>query len=112
MQSMAGPVNPYRHAPPLSSLWCSFYRKYVDLAGNSTKRLDIIAQYWQLLAHPDDPRSGDFGYSKQDMQIFGSQEGFDVHESLEDAADRNISIMCIAYHLNNDCRHQYDMIIC
>ncbi|KAI9192234.1 hypothetical protein LWI28_019842 [Acer negundo] len=62
------------------------------LAGNSTKRLDIIAQYWQLLAHPDDPRSGGFGYSKQDMQRFGSQEGFDVHESLEDAADRNIRI--------------------
>ncbi|KAH7574040.1 hypothetical protein JRO89_XS03G0243500 [Xanthoceras sorbifolium] len=67
------------------------------LAGNSTKRLDIIAQYWQLLAHPDDPRSGDYGYSIEDMQRFGAQEGFDVHEALEDAADRNISIRLLQH---------------
>lgn len=62
------------------------------LAGNSSLSLDIIAQYWQLYAHPDDPHSGDYGYSKADMHKFGAHEGFDVYRALENAADRNISI--------------------
>lgn len=62
------------------------------LAGNSTRKLDIIAQYWQLEAHPGDPRSGDYGYSEEEMQRFGAQEGFDVYKSLEKAADRDIDL--------------------
>ncbi|KAI6680386.1 hypothetical protein NL676_034267 [Syzygium grande] len=45
------------------------------LAGNSTKKLDVIAQYWQLNARPDDPRSGDYGYSRSDMLRFGADLG-------------------------------------
>ncbi|KAG8375436.1 hypothetical protein BUALT_Bualt10G0099800 [Buddleja alternifolia] len=62
------------------------------LAGNSSQSLDIIAQYWQLIAHPQDPHSGDYGYSKDEMQRFGANEGFEVYRALENAADRNISI--------------------
>lgn len=62
------------------------------LAGNSSKSLDIIAQYWQLVAHPNDSRSGDFGYSDDEMEKFGANEGFQVYKALETAADRNISI--------------------
>ncbi|KAL7187229.1 hypothetical protein ACSBR1_037323 [Camellia fascicularis] len=62
------------------------------LAGNSSKRLDILAQYWQLVAGPDDPRSGDYGYSKTDMLRFGANEGFGVYKAIENAADRNVSI--------------------
>ncbi|KAI5673113.1 hypothetical protein M9H77_13477 [Catharanthus roseus] len=62
------------------------------LAGNSSKSLDIIAQYWQLEAHPNDPRSGDYGYSEDEMQKFGANEGLEVYKALDSAADRNISI--------------------
>ncbi|KAG9149124.1 hypothetical protein Leryth_010714 [Lithospermum erythrorhizon] len=62
------------------------------LAGNSSKSLDIIAQYWSLIAHPHDPRSGDYGYSDDDMKKFGADEGFQVYKAIEKAADRNISI--------------------
>lgn len=62
------------------------------LAGNSTRKLDITAEYWQLRAHPEDPRSGDYGYSKLDMQKFGAQEGSKVYKAIENAADRNVSI--------------------
>ncbi|KAI7987200.1 Phospholipase D Y [Camellia lanceoleosa] len=62
------------------------------LAGNSSKRLDILAQYWQLVAGSDDPRSGDCGYSKTDMLRFGANEGFGVYKAIENAADRNVSI--------------------
>ncbi|KZV37781.1 phospholipase D Z [Dorcoceras hygrometricum] len=62
------------------------------LAGNSSHSLDIIAQYWQLVAHPQDPRSGDYGYSKDEMQRFGANEGFEVYKALESAADRDINI--------------------
>ncbi|KAL6985159.1 phospholipase D [Sarracenia purpurea var. burkii] len=62
------------------------------LAGNSSQRLDILAQYWQLVAQPDDPRSGDYGYSKADMQRFGANEGFGVYKAIKNAADRNIGI--------------------
>ncbi|KAJ4707775.1 phospholipase D Z-like [Melia azedarach] len=67
------------------------------LAGNSTKRLDVIAQYWELIAHPNDPRSGDFGYSEEDMRKFGAQEGFEVYNSLENAADRNVSVRLLQH---------------
>lgn len=69
------------------------------LAGNSTKRLDVIAQYWELIAHPNDPRSGDFGYSEEDMRKFGAQEGFEVYNSLENAADRNVSVRSVFFKL-------------
>lgn len=62
------------------------------LAGNSTKSLDIMAQYWQLVASPHDPRSGDFGYSKEDMQSFGAQEGLNVYNAIENAADRKVKV--------------------
>lgn len=62
------------------------------LAGNATERLDIIAQYWQLLAQPGNPISGDYGYSAVDMKKFGADEGRAVYTSLEDAADRNVSL--------------------
>ncbi|XP_057958909.1 uncharacterized protein LOC131151646 [Malania oleifera] len=67
------------------------------LAGNSSQSLDIIAQYWQLKAHPDDPRSGDYGYSRSKMQKFGAQEGFDVHKAITDAADRNVSVRLLQH---------------
>ncbi|XP_073126840.1 uncharacterized protein [Henckelia pumila] len=62
------------------------------LAGNSSRSLDIIAQYWQLIAHPQDPHSGDYGYSKDEMRRFGANEGFEVYKALESAADRDINI--------------------
>ncbi|KAI6680391.1 hypothetical protein NL676_034272 [Syzygium grande] len=62
------------------------------LAGNSTKKLDVIAQYWQLNARPDDPRSGDYGYSRSDMLQFGADLGRGVYKAIEDAADRNVTI--------------------
>ena len=62
------------------------------LAGNATERLDIIAQYWQLLAEPRNPNSGDFGYSDSEMERFGASEGREVYEALEDAADRKVNI--------------------
>eukprot|EP00257_Ricinus_communis_P003387 XP_002515425.2 phospholipase D Z [Ricinus communis] len=62
------------------------------LAGNATKGLDVIAQYWQLIANPEDPSSGEYGYSEQNMTNFGAFEGSSVYKSIEDAADRNVSI--------------------
>ncbi|CAH9122205.1 unnamed protein product [Cuscuta epithymum] len=62
------------------------------LAGNSSKSLDIIAQYWQLIASPSDPHSGDYGYSEEDMQRFGANDGLRVFSALEDAANRNITV--------------------
>ncbi|KAG8095635.1 hypothetical protein GUJ93_ZPchr0013g37665 [Zizania palustris] len=37
------------------------------LSGNATKNLGILAQYWQLLAQPKNLKSGDSGYSENDM---------------------------------------------
>ena len=62
------------------------------LAQNSSHKLDIIAQYWQLNAQPEDPRSGDYGYSKADMSRFGAAQGSQVYKAIENAADRNVSI--------------------
>ncbi|KAJ8751860.1 hypothetical protein K2173_026060 [Erythroxylum novogranatense] len=67
------------------------------LASNSTKKLDIIAQYWQLRAHPEDLRSGDYGYSKDELKRFGAHEGSAVYNSIEDAADRNVSIRLLQH---------------
>ncbi|KAK1268936.1 hypothetical protein QJS04_geneDACA013686 [Acorus gramineus] len=67
------------------------------LAGNSTKSLDIIAQYWQLLAQPGNPKSGDFGYSDSDMERFGAAEGAEVYRSLEDAADRKVDVRIVQH---------------
>ncbi|KAL5558229.1 hypothetical protein UlMin_034440 [Ulmus minor] len=67
------------------------------LAGNSSHRLDIIAQYWQLIAQPGDSRSGDYGYSEDDMKRFGAQEGFRVYKDIEKAADRNVSIRLLSH---------------
>lgn len=66
------------------------------LAANSTRRLDVIAQYWQLLASPDDPRTGDYGYTREQMQEFGAHQGAAVYEALDDAADRNVSIRYVS----------------
>ena len=62
------------------------------MAQNSSHKLDIIAQYWQLNAQPKDPRSGDYGYSEADMSRFGAAQGSQVYKAIEDAADRNVSI--------------------
>ncbi|KAJ6434843.1 hypothetical protein OIU84_000146 [Salix udensis] len=67
------------------------------LAKNSTKNLDVIAQYWQLVASPDDPRSGDHGYSKDEMKRFGADQGSAVYNAIEDAALRNVSIRLLQH---------------
>ncbi|KAF8017566.1 hypothetical protein BT93_H2674 [Corymbia citriodora subsp. variegata] len=67
------------------------------LAGNSTKKLDIIAQYWQLNASPDDPSSGDYGYFQSDMLRFGADLGRGVYKAIEDAADRNVTIRLLQH---------------
>ncbi|KAI3772674.1 hypothetical protein L6452_03865 [Arctium lappa] len=67
------------------------------LAGNSSHKLDIMAQYWQLIAHPNDPRSGDYGYSKENMESFGSGDGSSVYKSIEDAADRDVNIRLLQH---------------
>ncbi|KAH9760321.1 hypothetical protein KPL70_000135 [Citrus sinensis] len=72
-------------------------KAWLWLAGNSTKRLDIIAQYWQLIARPNNSRSGDYGYSEDDMKRFGAQEGFDVYKSIENAADRNVRVRLLQH---------------
>jgi phospholipase D3/4 len=66
------------------------------MAANSTRRLDVIAQYWQLLASPDDPRSGDYGYTQDQMHKFGDHQGAAVYQALDDAADRNVNIRCVS----------------
>jgi len=67
-----------------------------------------MAQYWQLVAQPDDPHSGDFGYTKEEMQMFGAQEGLDVYKAIENAADRNVRVrylsdfsLCSVFSENN-----------
>ncbi|KAG9455867.1 hypothetical protein H6P81_000375 [Aristolochia fimbriata] len=67
------------------------------LAGNTTVKLDIVAQYWELLAQPDDPRSGDYGFSEADMERFGAREGREVYKSLEKAADRKVDIRIVQH---------------
>ncbi|CAN0913273.1 Phospholipase D Z [Linum grandiflorum] len=67
------------------------------LAGNSTETLDVIAQYWQLVASPEDPRSGDYGYSEADMARFGAGEGAAVYKAIEEASDRNVSIRLLQH---------------
>ncbi|CAI9297646.1 unnamed protein product [Lactuca saligna] len=67
------------------------------LAGNSSDKLDIMAQYWQLIAQPDDPRSGDYGYSAESMKNFGSGDGSSVYKSIEDAADRDVNVRLLQH---------------
>ena len=57
--------------------------------------MDIIAQYWELLAGPNDSRSGDYGYSDEDLKKFGSNKGYDVYSAIEKAADRNVNVRYI-----------------
>lgn len=75
------------------------------LAQNSSHKLDIIAQYWQLNAQPEDPRSGDYGYSKADMSRFGAAQGSQVYKAIEDAADRNVSIRYKQYATQLNARN-------
>lgn len=67
------------------------------MAANSTRRLDVIAQYWQLLASPDDPRSGDYGYTQDQMHKFGAHQGAAVYQALDAAADRNVNIRLLSH---------------
>ncbi|XP_078437755.1 uncharacterized protein LOC144708367 [Wolffia australiana] len=67
------------------------------LAGNSSKNLDIIAQYWQLLAQPKNPLSGDYGFSDADMERFGAEVGQKVYSSLENAVDRMVNIRIVQH---------------
>ncbi|OEL27793.1 Phospholipase D Z [Dichanthelium oligosanthes] len=62
------------------------------LSGNATKSLDILAQYWQFLAQPNNPKSGDYGYSDSDMKRFGADVGRQVYKALENAADRRRNV--------------------
>ncbi|KAJ4952035.1 hypothetical protein NE237_028867 [Protea cynaroides] len=62
------------------------------LAGNTTRELDITAQYWEFIALPNDNRSGDYGYTDAQLGSFGANEGLQVYQSLQSAADRNVSI--------------------
>lgn len=80
------------------------------MAGNSTEKLEVIAQYWQLVAQPGDPRSGDFGYSEADMRRFGAGEGLRVYKALEEAADRHVHIRCSVFMLFCDS-HQFPRFI-
>ncbi|XP_062178691.1 uncharacterized protein LOC133883392 isoform X1 [Phragmites australis] len=67
------------------------------LSGNATKNLDILAQYWQFLAQPKNPKSGDYGFSESDMKRFGADEGLRVYKALENAADRKIKIRIVQH---------------
>lgn len=67
------------------------------LAGNTSRKLDIMAQYWQLLAEPENPKSGDYGFSKADMERFGANEGSEVYRSIENAADRKADIRILQH---------------
>lgn len=73
------------------------------LAANSTKSLDIIAQYWQLLPSPEDPRSGDYGYTQHQMHQFGAHQGSSLYQALDHAAaNPNVSIRCVSiFHYFN-----------
>lgn len=62
------------------------------LAGNSTHSLNITAQYWELLATPNDSRSGDYGYTEAQMQQFGAYEGSDVYNAIAAAGNRNVTV--------------------
>ncbi len=62
------------------------------LAGNSSKSLDIMSYYWELLALPKNPASGDYGYSQQQLDQFGAPVGQAVYDSLIAAADRGVPI--------------------
>ncbi|KAG8098952.1 hypothetical protein GUJ93_ZPchr0013g34222 [Zizania palustris] len=52
------------------------------LSGNATNNLSILAQYWQLLAQPKNLKSGDSGYSENDMVRFRDEEGHWVYDIL------------------------------
>ncbi|KAG0493256.1 hypothetical protein HPP92_004250 [Vanilla planifolia] len=67
------------------------------IAGNATRRLDVIAQYWQLLAQPGNPKSGDYGFSAADMERFGAGEGAAVYKALEEAAKRMVNIRLLQH---------------
>ncbi|XP_008776487.2 phospholipase D Z-like [Phoenix dactylifera] len=67
------------------------------LAGNATRQLDLIAQYWQLQAQPGNPESGDYGYSASEMERFGANEGREVYKSLGNAADRMVNIRILQH---------------
>ncbi|GMH10258.1 hypothetical protein Nepgr_012099 [Nepenthes gracilis] len=70
---------------------------FLWLAGNSSEKLDIMAQYWQLVAQPNDPQSGDYGYSKEDMQRFGATKGLEVYQAIENAADRKVKVRLLQH---------------
>ena len=62
------------------------------LAGNATKSLDITAQYWELLAQPSNPESGDYGYTPEQLEAFGAPVGQAVYNSLNATAERGVPI--------------------
>ncbi|KAK9741745.1 hypothetical protein RND81_03G125300 [Saponaria officinalis] len=67
------------------------------LAGNATYKLDIMAQYWQFVAGPNNSLSGDYGYSEEDMQRFGAQEGLGVYKAIENAANRSVVVRLLQH---------------
>ncbi|KAJ7538622.1 hypothetical protein O6H91_11G057000 [Diphasiastrum complanatum] len=67
------------------------------LAANATEGLDISSQYWQLLAQPDNPVSGDYGFGQAKMNHFGAPVGKAVFDALDAAAARGIPIRIIQH---------------
>jgi hypothetical protein len=65
------------------------------IAGNATKSLDLLVQYWELLAQPNNSQSGDYGYSAEDMERFGTSVGQAVYRSLDAAAGRGIKMRLV-----------------
>ncbi|KAH8952944.1 hypothetical protein BDL97_09G111500, partial [Sphagnum fallax] len=56
------------------------------LPGNSSKSLDIMSYYWELLALPKNPASGDYGYSQQQLDQIVQDTGFSPDFDSESAA--------------------------
>ncbi|KAI5069170.1 hypothetical protein GOP47_0015471 [Adiantum capillus-veneris] len=67
------------------------------LAGNATWKLDLLVQYWQLVAQPHHPASGDYGYSSNEMRRFGAHVGKAVYDSLDAAAERGVDMRIIQH---------------
>lgn len=62
------------------------------LAGNATETLDVTAQYWELVAEPNNSNSGDYNFTPEQMVHFGAPAGKAVYDSLVAAADRGVPI--------------------
>ncbi|KAL5710596.1 phospholipase D [Ranunculus cassubicifolius] len=48
-------------------------------------------------AQPDNPNSGDYGYSQEQLDQLGANLGLQVYQSVENAADRNVAIRILQH---------------